>query len=264
MAGLGLRPGVTSRSSSEDRWAAPCSCGSAEHGRGPRPVQGAGGGRYGWRESTRRFLKRVSAAGALSGAALLGKAKPLIAQSDHDHTSTDARLARRAWAQSGEVDHAANGFHPNEILTDFDGGEVSKDRSGRTVREYKFVNIDKEIEVAPGVFFPAWTYNDRVPGPTIRATEGDRIRINLVNSSDHPHTIHFHGFHPSGMDGVPGVGEAQSGEASSTTSSPSPSARISITATRCLSPSTSIGGSTERSSSIRSRDALPPTRWSWS
>ena len=31
----------------------------------------------------------------------------------------------------------------------------------------------------PGVFFPAWTYNGRVPGPTLRANEGDRLRIVL-------------------------------------------------------------------------------------
>ena len=40
---------------------------------------------------------------------------------------------------------------------------------------------DREIEVAPGVFFPAWTYNGQVPGPTIRCTEGDRIRVRFTN-----------------------------------------------------------------------------------
>jgi FtsP/CotA-like multicopper oxidase with cupredoxin domain len=89
---------------------------------------------------------------------------------------------------------------------------VSKDGSGRTLREYKLIAVEKDIEVAPGVTFPAWTYNGRVPGPTIRATEGDRIRITFVNGTRHPHTIHFHGIHPAEMDGVPGAGEAQPGE----------------------------------------------------
>ncbi|MFP5298360.1 MAG: multicopper oxidase domain-containing protein, partial [Actinomycetota bacterium] len=84
--------------------------------------------------------------------------------------------------------------------------------SGRTVREYEFLTVNKEIEIAPGVFFPAWTYNGRVPGPTIRATEGDRVRVTLINSTEHPHTIHFHGIHPAAMDGVPGAGEAMPGE----------------------------------------------------
>jgi FtsP/CotA-like multicopper oxidase with cupredoxin domain len=111
----------------------------------------------------------------------------------------------------GEVDHVRNGFDPHEILTDFDGGEVSKDSSGRTVREYEFVAINKEIEIAPGLFFPAWTYNGRVPGPTIRCTEGDRIRIRFLNTTEHPHTIHFHGIHSAKMDGVPGAGEIEGG-----------------------------------------------------
>jgi manganese oxidase len=56
--------------------------------------------------------------------------------------------------------------------------------------------------VAPGVFYPAWTYNGQVPGPTIRCTEGDRLRIRFTNKGSHAHSIHFHGIHPSGMDGA--------------------------------------------------------------
>jgi FtsP/CotA-like multicopper oxidase with cupredoxin domain len=74
-------------------------------------------------------------------------------------------------------------------------------RPGR-VREYLLTAIDTEIEVAPGVFYPAWTYNGTVPGPVIRATEDDLLRVRFVNAGSHPHTIHFHGIHPSNMDGV--------------------------------------------------------------
>ena len=52
--------------------------------------------------------------------------------------------------------------------------------------------------------FPAWVFNGRVPGPTLRCTEGDLLRVQFVNASPHPHTVHFHGIHPSNMDGVPG------------------------------------------------------------
>ena len=64
----------------------------------------------------------------------------------------------------------------------------------------------------PGIFFPAWTYNGRVPGPTLRVTEGDRVRIRFVNAGSHPHTMHFHGIHSARMDGVPGAGECYPGE----------------------------------------------------
>ena len=70
------------------------------------------------------------------------------------------------------------------------------------VREYAITAVDREIEVAPGVFFPAWTYNGTVPGPVLRATEGDILRVNFTNAGSHPHTIHFHGIHPTKMDGV--------------------------------------------------------------
>jgi len=70
------------------------------------------------------------------------------------------------------------------------------------VREYDLVALDKTIEVAKGVEFSAWTYNGTVPGPIIRATEDDLLRVRLRNAGSHPHTIHFHGIHPANMDGV--------------------------------------------------------------
>jgi FtsP/CotA-like multicopper oxidase with cupredoxin domain len=70
------------------------------------------------------------------------------------------------------------------------------------VREYTLSAFDREIEVARGIKFPAWTYNGTVPGPVIRATEDDLLRVRFVNGGAHPHTIHFHGIHPSNMDGV--------------------------------------------------------------
>jgi FtsP/CotA-like multicopper oxidase with cupredoxin domain len=161
----------------------------------------------------RTFLQRFGMASALGGATILGGQEVTRAQDSHDAHGGDGELAGHGLGTVGEVDHARNGFDPSVILTDFNwGDDVSKDRSGRTVRHYELVAIDKEIEVAPGVFFPAWTYNGRVPGPTIRAIEGDRIRLELINASSHLHTIHTHGIHPSRMDGVPGRGEIAPGE----------------------------------------------------
>ncbi len=101
---------------------------------------------------------------------------------------------------TGEVDLAA--FNPSEFLYDFDYGRATELPNGRTLREWEIVAVDQEIEVAPGVYFPAWTYNGQVPGPTLRCTEGDRLRVHFKNGGAHPHTIHFHGFHEAGMDGV--------------------------------------------------------------
>jgi FtsP/CotA-like multicopper oxidase with cupredoxin domain len=70
------------------------------------------------------------------------------------------------------------------------------------VREYELVARDHDIQVAKGVTFPAWTYNGTAPGPVIRATEDDLLRVRFRNEGAHPHTIHFHGIHPANMDGV--------------------------------------------------------------
>ena len=105
------------------------------------------------------------------------------------------------------VDHAANGFNPTEVLRDFDLGKTRRLASGRTLREWEIVAADKEIEIAPGIKYPAWTFNGRVPGPSLRAREGELLRIRFVNGSEHPHTMHFHGIHPAEMDGVPEIGD---------------------------------------------------------
>jgi len=112
----------------------------------------------------------------------------------------------------GEVDHKANGFDPLRMLTDWETGVVVPDADGKPVRVFEIEAIDREIEIAPGLKFPAWTYNGRVPGPTLRATEGERLRIRFRNSGSHPHTIHFHGIHSARMDGIPGAGQVMPGE----------------------------------------------------
>ena len=83
---------------------------------------------------------------------------------------------------------------------------------GTLLREYEFFAVDREIEIAPGLFFPGWTYNAQVPGPTIRATEGDRVRVTFRNLGTHPHSIHFHGWHPPAMDGALAGQEVEPGD----------------------------------------------------
>ncbi|PTE12306.1 multicopper oxidase domain-containing protein [Mesorhizobium helmanticense] len=112
----------------------------------------------------------------------------------------------------GEVDDARNGFDPSKLLGDWDTGTVSTLPDGRTLRSFEVTAEDKEIEIAPGIMFPAWTYNGRVPGPSLRATEGDRLRIVFRNHGSHPHSMHFHGIHAARMDGVPGAGLIGPGE----------------------------------------------------
>ena len=57
-----------------------------------------------------------------------------------------------------------------------------------------------------GLEFPAFAYNGMVPGPEIRVTEGDHIRILVHNEMNQSTAIHWHGVHvPNAQDGVPFV-----------------------------------------------------------
>jgi FtsP/CotA-like multicopper oxidase with cupredoxin domain len=104
---------------------------------------------------------------------------------------------------------AVDGNSPNAVvdpmkyLREFNYGKVSKLSDGKTLREFTLVASDDLVkEVSPGVSYNVWTFNGTVPGPTIRATEGDIVRINFVNNGSMSHSLHLHGVHPANMDGV--------------------------------------------------------------
>jgi FtsP/CotA-like multicopper oxidase with cupredoxin domain len=150
--------------------------------------------------------KRFTRKGLIAGAVPLVAAGPLaklaFAEQAHEHvahTAADGHALGGHAAMFGEGAPAVGG--PNDLDMLLYPPPPLPHSPGR-VREYTLTAIDKEIEVAPGVFFPAWTYNGTVPGPVIRATEDDLLRVHFHNGSSHPHTIHFHGIHPADMDGV--------------------------------------------------------------
>jgi FtsP/CotA-like multicopper oxidase with cupredoxin domain len=79
--------------------------------------------------------------------------------------------------------------------------------SGRT-QEITLVAEPVRWEIQPGLVVDGWGYNGGTPGPTIRATEGDRVRITLINRLPVPTTIHWHGIDvPPDQDGVPGLSQ---------------------------------------------------------
>lgn len=51
-----------------------------------------------------------------------------------------------------------------------------------------------------------WGFNGSVPGPTIEAYEGDRVRIIVKNELPEPTSVHWHGFEvPNDQDGSGGI-----------------------------------------------------------
>ena len=77
------------------------------------------------------------------------------------------------------------------------------------LREYSLVAKPGKWELLPGVTADVLAYNGTVPGPTIRVTEGDTIKVSLKNELEQETSIHWHGLHvPNAMDGVPGLTQA--------------------------------------------------------
>lgn len=172
------------------------------------------------KQLSRRSFLRAGSISMAGLAGLLGLRGTVTPQTVAAQTEEDPHAGHGGAGMVGQVNHEANEFDPHELLTDFDYGEVIEGDDGQPIRRWKIVAINKEFEIAPGIFFPGWVYGSvtsaasvragrvvgQCPGPTLRCVEGERLQIEFVNASDHPHTIHFHGIHSAFMDGIPGVG----------------------------------------------------------
>jgi FtsP/CotA-like multicopper oxidase with cupredoxin domain len=75
-------------------------------------------------------------------------------------------------------------------------------------KEFHLVAEPVRTEFVPGRVVDAWGYNGGMPGPTIEANEGDRVRIIFDNHLPEMTSVHWHGLEvPMEMDGVPGLGQ---------------------------------------------------------
>ncbi len=94
-----------------------------------------------------------------------------------------------------------NAISPLQMVRDFDYGTV-KQENGRTVREFRLTAGTTTLQLNSATSYITWNYNQRVPGPTLRAQAGDRVRVLFLNHGGHAHTMHFHGVHGAAMDGI--------------------------------------------------------------
>ena len=78
---------------------------------------------------------------------------------------------------------------PIEYLTYFNCGHVSKDMSVKTVRQFTLIiQENQKIPITyEGHIFDGWTFNGSIPGPTMRVTEGDLVKIRVINSNENTH-----------------------------------------------------------------------------
>ncbi|TKK71998.1 multicopper oxidase family protein [Ilyomonas limi] len=73
--------------------------------------------------------------------------------------------------------------------------------------EYTLEASEFNWEIKPGKTIAAWGFNNQVPGPLLKAKQGDTLVVKVVNNLPEPTLIHWHGIRlPATMDGT---GEVQ-------------------------------------------------------
>jgi manganese oxidase len=92
-------------------------------------------------------------------------------------------------------------LNPMKMLRDFEYGTVKRE-NGQTIREFRLTAGTSIIQLSSAVSYNIWDLNGRIPGPTLRAKQGEKVRVLFYNQAGHSHSLHFHGVHPAEMDGV--------------------------------------------------------------
>lgn len=140
------------------------------------------------------------AAPAIAAPATGTQAKPASASQAKPSTASAPAATTHGHNGGHGVSHAAS------VPTATRGNQVLEPKLVDGVKVFEVTTSVVQWEVAPGELVEAWAYNGTVPGPVLRATEGDRIRIVLRNELPEPTVIHVHGpMLPNAMDGVPDV-----------------------------------------------------------
>ncbi|MBX9573239.1 MAG: multicopper oxidase family protein [Candidatus Obscuribacterales bacterium] len=86
-------------------------------------------------------------------------------------------------------------------------GKVQKMMSGSQIREFHINAKESSWEVFPGCTVNAVTYNNQVPGPVIRVSEGDQVKLVLHNALKTSTSLYLHGMKlPHKVDGLPRKG----------------------------------------------------------
>ena len=157
--------------------------------------------------STRRgFLMRAAATAIAGGAVVACKESsaqkvPVKAAASLAPKATSAPALGAAEAMDKMHEAGVKAF---PAKTAGKGNQPFVPRIEKGVKIFELTAEKIQWETAPGQMVEAWAYNKQVPGPQIRVTEGDRVRIILHNKLEQSTAIHFHGLElPNDVDGIP-------------------------------------------------------------
>lgn len=113
--------------------------------------------------------------------------------------------AASASAGGAEIDFAAE---PAADFTPYD--PALQPAPGGREHTMTLRATEKILEVAPGVTQEMWTFEDTVPGPTLRGRVGDIFTITLVNEGRLGHSIDFHASKVAWNDEMRTIGSGES------------------------------------------------------
>ncbi len=120
-------------------------------------------------------------------------------------TQTPAATPQSAAQRAKEIDdmHAA-GVKAFPAKTEGEGNKpLSYTMDGNT-KVFALTVSKIQWETSPGKKVDAYAYNGMVPGPLLRVTEGDRVRVVVKNEMDESTAVHWHGLLVDNKsDGVP-------------------------------------------------------------
>jgi FtsP/CotA-like multicopper oxidase with cupredoxin domain len=96
-----------------------------------------------------------------------------------------------------------------EAPVDARGDEILPARVEAGVKVFELEAAAIGWSILPWVRVTAYAFNGQVPGPRIRVTEGDRLRLIVRNALPEPTSVHWHGLIvPNAMDGPATITQA--------------------------------------------------------
>lgn len=119
--------------------------------------------------------------------------------------STEGETHRAMTAQQMDESYM-RGVTAYPAATEGQGNQPLEPRIVDDMKVFELTADEIEWEVAPGDIRAGMAYNAMIPGPLIRVSLGDRVRIVLNNRLEESTAMHFHGLMvPNDQDGVPGI-----------------------------------------------------------
>jgi FtsP/CotA-like multicopper oxidase with cupredoxin domain len=184
----------------------------------------------------RNFIEKILVgAGIFSSAVIAGTVGSVVVKDDSgaagggtgpDHNNADSHSAATIGPADAQAPSAAEEMTADEMdamhkkgvedflknqktpITKGKGNQPLESKVENGVRVFNLTVDDVKWEVAPEKTSDAHGYNKMLPGPVIRATEGETVRIVVKNNLKESTAVHWHGLYvPNNMDGVPYVNQ---------------------------------------------------------